>query len=154
MKAIVSKPQDATSIVIVSRNDESRASIMLRSDVMTANEQGFIQTEKRVGWIKGTKEEIQKLASNLKEGDDFSVKCFPVKLVIKETTSPAYANHEPKINPKTQEVITHLGAPVYRQTFVVSEASSDVDCKLITDKVTATIEVEAENSGFETSKNR
>ena len=151
MKAIVTKANGADSIIMVSKSNSEQAAIMLRSETLSANEQGFLQTEKRVGWIKGKTEEIQKLASILKEGDDFNVKCAllgmgAVKLVIKEATAPFYQGQTPKINPTTGEVVMHGGSPVYRQTLVVSQSSSDVDSKLITDKVTVVSETIKEHS--------
>ena len=141
MKVTVSKPQDAKSIVVVSTSNPEQAAIMLRSTIMTANSQGFIQSEKRVGWLKGKTEELQALAATLKEGDDFGAKCFPVKLVVKESLEPFYTNQEPKKNPTTGEVVTHLGAPVYRQTFVVAEGSSEVDIKLTSDTANANVSI-------------
>lgn len=139
MKANVSLAKGATSIVMVSPKNPDFAAIMLRSDVSTSNTAGFLQTEHRVGWLKGKTEEIQMLAKDLKEGDDFSAKCFPVKLVVKESNTPFYEGQEPKRNPKTNEIVTSLGATVYRQTLVVSESSSEADVKLTTDKAEAAV---------------
>ena len=147
MKAIVTLANGHDNIVMISKNNPESAAIMLRADTMSANDQGFLQTEKRVGLFKGNTEDIQKLASGLKPGDNFSEKVFPVRLVIKETFEPAYEGHQPKINPSTKETVTSGGAPVYRQTFVVAEASAEHDVFLATDRepVTAKVaEVETE----------
>ena len=145
MKAIVTLANGHDGIVMVSSNNPESAAIMLRSETMSANDQGFLQTEKRVGLFKGKTEDIQKLAATLKPGDDFSTKVFPVRLVIKESFEPAYNGHQPKINPSTKETVTSGGAPVYRQTFVVAEASAEHDVFLATDKeATAVKTVEAE----------
>jgi hypothetical protein len=134
MKAIVTLANGHKDIVMISKNNPESAAIMLRADTISANDQGFLQTEKRVGLFKGKTEDIQKLAAGLKPGDDFSQKVFPVRLVIVETDAPAYDGHLPKINPSTKEVVTSGGADVYRQTFVVAEASPLHDDFLPTDR--------------------
>ena len=141
MKAIVTLANGHTNIVMISKNKPDTAAIMLRADTMSVNSQGFLEIEKRVGLFKGKTEDLQKLASGLKPGDDFSTKVFPVKLVIKESFKPAYDGHQPKINPSTKEQVTSGGAPVYRQTFVVAAASAEQDVFLTTDKepVAATV---------------
>jgi hypothetical protein len=135
MKAIVSKANGHDSIVMISRNNPESAAIMLRSEVATVNDNGFLQVDKRVGLFKGNTEDIQKIASGLRDGDDFSAKVFPVKLIVKEQTEPFYPGQEPKINPTTGEVVNHKGSPIYRSTFVVSESSTDTDLKLSNDTV-------------------
>ena len=64
-----------------------------------------------------------------------------MKLVVKESLEPFYTNQEPKKNPTTGEVVTHLGASVYRQTFVVAEGSSEVDIKLTSDTANANVSI-------------
>lgn len=132
-KAIVTLAEGQTEVIRVSKTNPESASIMLKQSTMGSNDQGFIQEEVRVGFVKGTPDTLAKLG--LKPGDDFNVKAFPVKLVIKEQFDPFYPGQEPKKNPKTDEVITSGGVEVYRYTYVVSEASAMVDEKLITDKV-------------------
>ena len=144
MKTVVTLANGHDKIVMVSSNNPESAAIMLRSEIMSANDQGFLQTEKRVGLFKGKTEDIQKLAATLKPGDDFSAKVFPVRLVIKESFEPAYDGHQPKINPTTKETVTSSGAPVYRQTFVVAEASAETDVFLATDREPVTAKMQAD----------
>lgn len=151
MKAIVTLANGHTDIVMISKNNPESAAIMLRSDVMSANDGGFIQIEKRVGLLKGKTEDIKALAANLKPGDDFSQKVFPVRLVIKESFEPAYNGHEAKINPTTKEQVTSNGAPVYRQTFVVAENAPQQDEFLATDRESVTAKIEA-NTEFANRK--
>lgn len=137
MKTIVTTPKNSDKIVIMSKSGNS-AAIMLTSETNTVNDQGFLQVEKRVGLFKGKVEDINKIASTLKAGDNFSEKVLPVKLIVKESTTPFYEGQEPKINPETGAVIQHNEQNVYRQTFVVAETSTEVDAKLISDPVEAT----------------
>lgn len=144
MKAIVTLAKGHSDVVMVSANNPESASIMLVSETMSANDQGFLVTEKRVGLFKGETAKIKALG--LKAGDNFSEKVFPVRLVVKEAFSPFYPGQKPKINPQTKAVITSEGAPVYRQTLVVAETSAEIDARLATDKVEATVETNTEFS--------
>ena len=133
MKVTVSMPKNATSIVVISKNNPESAGIMLRSNAIGINDQGFMAEEKRVAWFKGKTEQIESFVKQygLKDGSIFPI---PVKLIVKESTTPFYNNQGPKVNPTTGEVINHNGSPVYRQTIVVAESSSEVDVKLASDK--------------------
>ena len=139
MKAIVTAPQGSNQILMISRKNPDSAAIMLRSEIQGINAQGFVQNEVRVGLVKGKTEDMRKIAANLKAGDNFSEKVMPVKLVVKESLEPFYSGQEPKINPQTKETVTHMGAPVYRQTIVVAEDSPETDVKLATDSSTASV---------------
>jgi len=148
MKAIVMKAKDHDSVVMISDNNPEQAVIMVKSIINSMNEQGFLQQEVRVGLVKGKTELLNSLG--LKEGDDYSVKVSPVKLVVKESTEPAFATQKAKINPTTQEVITHLKSPVYRTVLVVSEGLDVQDVKLTTDReeVAATATATAKEESF------
>ena len=137
MKAIVTLAKGHSDVVMVSANNPDAASVMLVTETMTVNDQGFLQTEKRVGMFKGETAKIKALG--LKAGDNFSEKVTPVKLVVKESHEPFYPRQQPKINPQTKQVITSAGAPVYRQTLVVSESSAEVDARLATDRENAAV---------------
>ena len=126
-KAIVTLAEGQTDVVRVSKTNPENGSIMVKSETVTMNDNGFEVEEVRIGFIKGTIENLRK--RNLKPGDDYSAKVTPVKLVIKEQFEPFFPGQEPKKNPKTDEVITSSGATVYRYTFVVSETSPMVDEK-------------------------
>ena len=144
MKAIVTLANGHTDVVMVSVNNPESASIMLVSETMSVNDQGFLTTDKKVGLFKGETAKIKALG--LKAGDNFSEKAFPVRLVVKESHEPFYPGQTPKINPQTKETVTSQGAPVYRQTLVVSETSAEVDAKLLTDKAPAAVEATSEFS--------
>ena len=145
-KTIVTLAEGRTDVVMVSKTNEANASIMVKQSTMSANDQGFIQEEIRVGFVKGATETLRKL--NLKAGDNFSDKAFPIKLVVIEQFEPFFPGQEPKKNPKTDEVITSSGAPVYRYTYAVSESSPMVDSKLATDKVGASVQTEVKHPAF------
>lgn len=140
-KTIVTLAEGRTDVVMVSKTNSDNASIMVKQSTMSANDQGFIQEEVRVGFVKGATETLKKL--NLKAGDNFSEKAFPIKLVVVEQFEPFFEGQEPKKNPKTDEIITSSGALVYRYTYAVSESSPMVDSKLPTDKVGVTQAQEA-----------
>ena len=149
MKAIVTKSPKHDSIIMKSTTNPDNASIMLRSEILNANDQGFLQKEVRIGLFKGKTSDLEALG--LKEGQDFS-SVIPVKLVVKESHDPFYAGQEPKINPTTKEVVTSSGAPVYRQTIVVALDSPETDVKLATDKVEVAVPAETTKRTTEFSK--
>ena len=136
MKAIVTKAKGHDSIIMISANNEENASIMLRSEILASNDQGFLTKETRVGLLKGKTADLKAL--NLIEGQDIST-IMPVKLIVKESFEPFFPGQEPKKNPTNGEIVTSGGAPVYRQTLVVSESSAETDVKLATDRVEATV---------------
>ena len=74
MKAIVTLANGHSEIVMISKNNPESAAIMLRSDVMSANDGGFLQIEKRVGLLKGKTEDIQKLQERLVSLTKYRVK--------------------------------------------------------------------------------
>lgn len=144
-KVLISKPEGATSILMVSQNNAEQAAIMLRQDTIGVNSQGFLTEEKRVAWFKGETVKLQKLINtlNLKEGDNFSEKVTPVKLVIKESTTQFYNGQNPKVNPKSGDIITSNGVPVYRQTFVMPVSSTETDVRITGDTTTTVVSQEA-----------
>ena len=145
-KAIVTLAEGRTDVVSVSKTNPENGSIMVKAETVTLNDNGFEVEEVRVAFIKGTVENLRK--RNLKPGDDYSVKVTPIKLVVKEQFEPFFAGQEPKKNPKTNEIITSSGAPVYRYTYAVSESSPMVDSKLATDKVGASVQTEVKHPAF------
>lgn len=139
MRAIVTQAEGYEGIVMQSRRKPESAAIMLRHESQTINDEGFLQKEIRVGLFKGNTDDLNTLVerTNLRAGDDFSQKVIPVRLVIRESLEPEYAEHQPKINPSTGEVVTSGGSPVYRSTKVVAANSPLEDLKLEIDRVPA-----------------
>ena len=154
MKATIVKAEGRDSIIMVNQNKPEFASIMVRNDSMGLSENGFMVTEKRVGFITARTEEIEAMVKqfNLKENDDFSAKAFPVKILIKESTTPFYETQSPKVNPTTGEVVQSGGQPVYRQTLVVPASSPQEDEKMVTDRVAVTATTAAQAVDFESRK--
>lgn len=75
-------------------------------------------------------------ALKLKEGYIFDNAFISVKRSLK----PQYDVHQPMRNPRTDEVITHKGMPIYEQTFVSMNAPTDQGLELTYD---VAVEVEA-----------
>lgn len=151
MEAKIVKAQGHDSIIMVNKNKPEFASIMVRNDSMGLSETGFMVTEKRVGFITARTEEIEAMVKqfNLQEGDNFSAKAFPVKILVKESNTPFYDGQKPKINPETGEIINSGGLPVYRQTLVVPVSSPQEDEKMVTDRVEVTAATTAQAVDFE-----
>lgn len=133
MKAIVTQPKNAQSIIILSKNDPEKANLMLKTVCLAVSDTGQMIEDKRVGFFRGSKEQIEQFVKqfNLKNGSEFPL---PVRIVVKEFSTPQFDGHEAKINPKTGEVITHNGSSIYRSTIVVAENSPEQDVKLATDR--------------------
>jgi len=130
----ISKPENATSIIITSKNNPEQGAIMLRTNSFVLNNEGFVSEQKRVGWFKGEVKTLEAFVKQhgLKDGMNFPI---PVKLIVKESVTPFYQGQAPKINPTTAEVVMSAGSPVYRNTFVVAETSEEHDVLLTSDKV-------------------
>ena len=169
MKAIISKPDNYNNstphekypIITVNGNNADYGFIMLRSITLTIN-QGFRQESKRVGRYQGKVEDLVKDVETfgLKEGDDFSRKVMPVKLIVKETTEPQYEGQQEKLYPaghaQAGQPVLSNGNYVYRQTIIVAEGSDEHDTLLPTDReeVVSTEEtvIKAEQEAFSKSK--
>jgi len=135
-----STAHETHGIISVNNSNPEYGSIMLRSKSIELRE-GWLREVSRVGRISNRVEELVKIVEtyNLKEGDDFSAKVMPVKLVVKERNTPFYDGQEPKINPTTGEVVMHNGSEIYRNTFVEPAGSDSVDEMLVSDKVTTLV---------------
>lgn len=131
-----SKPHEKYPIITINGNNPEWGFIMLRSNVMSITPNGFRNEEKRVGRYIARVEDLVKDIETfkLKEGDNFSNKVFPVKLVIKEQLEPFYDGQEPKINPSSGEVVTHQGQEIYRNTFVQPLDTAETDVVLSIDR--------------------
>jgi hypothetical protein len=86
---------------------------------------GWLRNEKRSALIKGFVKDLTALEK---------MTTLPGKIVIKETTEPAYDGQKPKINPSTQEVIKHGGKPIYRNS-MFTQNMQEFDIILEADKV-------------------
>lgn len=120
-------------LVNVNTNNPEYSTIMVGCNTPVINN-GMLNIEKRRAFFTGKNVDIQSLVEEfgLKHGDDFPLDC---KIIVEEATEPFFAGQQPKINPTTQEVVTYLGAPVYRSSFIVDANSPRKDVKLPSDSV-------------------
>lgn len=91
---------------------------------------GFMSFANRSAFITFDEDTAKEMEPLLQED-----KAYPIagKVVVHESLEPFYEGQEPKINPSTNEVITHLGAPVYRDTEFVFDVKTQ-DTLLISDR--------------------
>lgn len=120
-------------VVIPSTNKPDYGYIRVET-TQTSMENGFVSTKKASALIRGKVEELKAL--NFKEGQSLSGKIFH-----KESTE-SYDGQEAKINPKTGEVITHNGMPIYRESFFTADLSKQ-DELLAGDKAEVTAQTPA-----------
>ncbi len=139
---IVSQSEKHPGLIMISPNNPESGAIMLRQTSITSNEKGFLKADRRVGFLKGSPDELQEILDtyNLQDGDNFSEKAWPLKLVIEESHDPFYVGQQPKINPRTGEEVTSEGAPVYRYTHTVPVGYDMQDTLLRNDRVTEAAE--------------
>jgi len=115
-------------VIVVNESKPEYGSIMLE-EVAFVNSDGFMNKQRRVAFLRGEVETLKEYVSsaNLKVGS-----VVPGKIYVVEKTTPFYEGQEPKINPKTNEIITSEGALIYRNSFLGRE--NDVDVLLKADK--------------------
>jgi len=97
-------------VVITSSNNPEFGYLRVASTQASFNDQGFVTMQKRSALIRGKVADLEAL--NLKEGQTLAG-----KIVIIESTTPTNENdpeQDLKVNPKTEEVLTHDGSPIYR----------------------------------------
>jgi hypothetical protein len=129
-KVIVSAPEGREEIILISKKNPEQAAIMLRSNTIGINNQGFMQTDKRVAMFKGKTEDLKQFVAsfNIKNGSEFPI---PTKLVIKESLTEPYPGAQPKVNPTTGAIVTSGGKPVFRQIVAVDVNSQESDERVI-----------------------
>ena len=132
-------------LIRVNPNKPEYGSLMLINRTYTIVN-GFANPKNKVGFITGKVDDLQKMVDqfHLREGDDFSQKVAPHRIVTLEKTESELGDdlgYREKINPSTGETLTHGGEVIYRKTEVVSEGSDIVDRYLTHD--TAESESEA-----------
>jgi len=117
----------ADGLIRVNTNKPEYGGLML---VQTSFEvsNGFINKKNRVAFINGEVEALESLISEagLKNGDDYCAKVGPHKIVTIEKVQSEVGKelgYSEKINPKTNEVLSKEGEPIYRKTLLVAEGS-------------------------------
>lgn len=129
---VVSKFKDG-SIVRPSENDHEIGSIQIKDTSIKLGVNGFISKNNRSAFLRGNIKDLQAL--NLKDGQDLSSIFGNKRMVVKESTTPFYPGQNPKIHPKTSELIKSKGECIYSETIIVDEHSEEVDTLLVADKV-------------------
>ena len=112
-------------VIFPSSNNPEFGYLRVASSQAAFNDQGFVTMQKRSALIRGKVADLEALG--LKEGQVLSG-----KIVIVESTTPTNESNpeqDLKINPKTEEVLTHNGSPIYR-VGRYSEASNAMDTLL------------------------
>ena len=129
------------SVIKQSASKPEWASVMVVGETVGFNN-GIMNTSRRIAFLRGRKAELEALG--LHEGTDLNAKLASlgadtVKIVRKESLTPAYEGQQPKINPTTQEVIKDAsGNPIYMQDVLVNTASGETD-ELISATAPATV---------------
>ena len=113
---VTAHPETGAIITPFEKNPEFGA-VGVEQETITYNESGFLNRSKRTALIRGRVSELEEM--NYKEGQ-----ILPGKIIVKESTSPAYDGHDPKINPTTGEVLMSGDHPIYRQTFYTENLST------------------------------
>lgn len=112
MRKLIVIPFKTGEAMLDSKTSEGWATMLVMEESITINN-GILNHRKRVGAIRDKKENL--LALGLKAGDDLNAKLGTESRVIYvETLEPQYEGQQPKVNPKTKEVVKDSnGAPIY-----------------------------------------
>lgn len=128
----------ANGLVRINPNKPEYGSIMLIATVATLTN-GFMNLKNKVGFAVGQVKDLENLISqfNLKDGDDYSAKVAPHKIVtleLLESQVPENKGYREKINPSTGEILTKNGEAIYWKTEVVPEGSDLIDTYISHDR--------------------
>lgn len=121
----------SNGLIRINPNKPEFGSLMLISTTFQLGK-GFGSVKPKVGFITGRVNELDMLLKeyNLKEGDDFSAKVSPSRIITVEKLEsevPENQGFRPKMNPSTGELLTKDGEQIYWKTEVVSEGSDQFD---------------------------
>lgn len=136
----------AKGLVRINSNKPEYGSIMLLHVTMALSN-GFLNKKTKVGFVTGRVEDLEGMIDTykLKEGDDFSEKVAPHRIITSELVEsevPENQGYREKINPSTGEVLTKNGEPIYWKTEVVPAGSDRVDETIEHDRVSAEADAE------------
>ena len=128
----------ANGLVRINPNKPTFGSIMLIATVASLSN-GFMNVKNKVGFVVGEVKTLETLISgfNLKDGDDYSAKVGPHRIVtteLLESQVPERQGYRPKINPSTNEILSKDGEAIYWKTEVVAEGSDIQDSFISHDK--------------------
>jgi hypothetical protein len=141
----------ANGLIRINPNKPEFGSLMLIT-VVTALSNGFLNVKNKVGFIVGRVEDLKNMiaATDLKEGDDFSKKVAPHRIVTLEKLESELEDTrgwKEKINPSTGEVLTKNGEVIMWRTEVVPEGSDIIDTYIKHDTVAVEDEAVKEFAG-------
>lgn len=145
----------ANGLIRINPNKPNYGSLMLIAVVATLSN-GFMNVKNKVGFIVGEVKNLEALISNfgLKEGDDYSAKVSPSRIVTLEKVEsevPEGQGYRAKINPQTNEQLTKDGEAIFWKTEVVAEGSDILDTYLTHDREPAQDAAIKEFSGAATA---
>lgn len=125
---------ESNGLIGINPNKPEYGSIQMATTIRSFG--SFASKTRTVHFLSGTVEELKEIVAefSLSAGDDFSEKVQPSRIIVRESTTPFYDGQQPKMNPSTQEVVTHNGQDIYRETDLVGANSSETDSKLSNDK--------------------
>ena len=147
-KLIVTIPRDANGnakhdLIKISNKDPKWCGILVKSTTTRASRTksgSFVIVESsRASYVQMQTEVARKL--NLHEGMDLNSFGLNLTIARKETREPQYEGHQPKVNPKTGEVILEDGAPVYMNDYVAPAGTEDalIKSSSVSQEVTAPV---------------
>lgn len=124
MTKLIVIPFKSGQLMKDSTKSEGWATMLVMEESITINN-GILNHRKRVAAIRDKKENLEKLG--LKAGDDFNALLGKnCRVAYIETTEPQYEGHQPKVNPRTKEVIKDAaGKPIYLSAKVVEPEVKD-----------------------------
>lgn len=103
---------------------------------------GFMSFANRSAFITLDEETAKEMESILEEDKPYPI---PGKVVVTESLEPFYNGQEPKRKGAEGEIITHMGAPVYRDTNYVFNLNAE-DTLLVSDRDGVTAHADAASS--------
>lgn len=142
---------ESNGLIRVNPNKPEFGSLMLIA-VVASLSNGFMNVKNKVGFIVGRLSDLKSLITNfdLKEGDDYSKKVAPHRIVTLEKLASEVegkAGYREKINPSTGETLSKDGEIIMWKTEVVPEGSDVYDTYIRHDTVEVEDEAVAEFSG-------
>jgi hypothetical protein len=122
---VVAAANPETGELFTLGNNPEWCSVRIESTVLE-NDEGFWLARTRIGRIRLQVALAKALMANgmLKSGKELPIKG---KIIVRESFEPFYEGQEPKINPRTGELVLFSNNPVFRQTVFTSN-ENERDC--------------------------
>jgi hypothetical protein len=150
-KAKAGNELTANGLIRVNPNKPEYGSLMLIT-VVSELSNSYLNTKNKVGFIVGRIADLESMikAYDLKEGDDFSKKVAPHRIVTLEKLESDLEDTrgwKKKMNPSTGEILTKNDETIMWRTEVVPEGSDVYDAYIKHDTVAVEDEAVKEFSG-------